>query len=328
MRAGPARNIGMERTVQVVCGDAAQVLAEMEPGSIDAVVTDPPYGLSELAAAKVTDTLARWTAGDLAYVPGSGTGFMGARWDRFVPPPALWAQVARVLKPGGHALVFAGTRTADLMGISLRLGGFEIRDQLTWVYGSGMPKAKGTLKPGHEPILLARKPFSGAVRDTVAAWGTGLLATEACRIGFASAADEAESKGKNRHGDYGTVAGGNHVYGDFTMLGARSNYDAPGRWPANVVLDQDAAEMLDAQSGTGASRFFYCAKAPATERPSYTATDGTVIRHPTVKPLRVMRWLVRLATPAGWDGTRPVRRVRDDRRGGPAGRPERGPRRG
>ena len=109
----------------------------MRDGSVDAVVCDPPYGLNRLPAKVVTDVIARWVTGDRGFVPGGGSGLNLARWDRFVPPPALWDEVARVLKPGGHVLAFAAPRTQDLMGLSLRLAGFEIRDTiLAWVNGS------------------------------------------------------------------------------------------------------------------------------------------------------------------------------------------------
>lgn len=158
----------------------------------------------------------------------------------------------------------------------------------------------------------------------VLAHGTGALNIDGCRIEHASEADRAESVGKNRHADFGSKPGGNTVYGDFTMVPVR-NYDgSKGRWPANVVLDESQAAALDEQSGVsrsrvgkprgadsgdgwgmtatgaeyddegGASRFFYVAKADASER---VRVNG--VAHPTVKPLDLMRWLVRLVTPPG-----------------------------
>src|SRR5699024_9748700 len=89
----------------------------------------------------VADVLKAWVTGDTVSVPAKRGGFMGADWDSFVPPPAVWEECMRVLKPGGHMAVFAGARTQDLMGLSIRLAGFEIRDTLGWVYGSGFPKS-------------------------------------------------------------------------------------------------------------------------------------------------------------------------------------------
>lgn len=121
-------------------GDARDVLASLPDNSVDAVVTDPPYGLANTTPAQVAETLSRWTTGDRNYTP-AGRGFMGQEWDAFVPPPAVWDECYRVLKPGGHLAVFAGSRTQDLMGLSVRLAGFDVRDSLAWLYGSGFPKS-------------------------------------------------------------------------------------------------------------------------------------------------------------------------------------------
>ena len=354
-------------------GDALEVLKGLADNSVDAVVTDPPYGLSKEPDA--AEVLRHWLAGD-DYTHRGG-GFMGKSWDSFVPGPALWREIHRVLKPGGHALVFAGSRTQDLMGLSLRLAGFEIRDSLAWLYGSGFPKSldvskaidkaagatreivgpspfaarkpHGTwtgevygdepshaegpsitapatpaaqqwagwgtaLKPAHEPIIVARKPLTGTVAANVQSWGTGALNIDGTRVGNGGQLKWEKPRDMGYHG--GTNAG---------PVAATEN--TAGRWPANVVLDEAAAGDLDAQSGplhtqdpetrkskskktgatgfgtgrsveyddekgTGASRFFYVAKAPKKERP---VVDG--VAHPTVKPLALMRWLVRLVTP-------------------------------
>src|SRR5699024_2632738 len=122
-------------------GDCLQELKKLDDNSVDAVVTDPPYGLSNTKPQQVADVLKAWVTGDTVSVPAKRGGFMGKDWDSFVPPPAVWEECMRVLKPGGHMAVFAGARTQDLMGLSIRLAGFEIRDTLGWVYGSGMPKS-------------------------------------------------------------------------------------------------------------------------------------------------------------------------------------------
>ena len=161
-----------DETTKVIHGDCIETMNQMEPESVDAIVTDPPYGLSNTTPAQVADTITKWAGGDRDHVP-TGRGFMGKSWDAFVPPPAVWDECLRVLKPGGHMVVFAGSRTQDLMGLSIRLAGFEMRDSLAWLYGSGFPKSHnvgkstaadewdgwGTaLKPAFEPIVLARKP--------------------------------------------------------------------------------------------------------------------------------------------------------------------------
>lgn len=123
--------------LQILEGDCVELLRSFPDACIDAVVTDPPYGLSREPDA--LDVLRHWLAGD-DYTHRGG-GFMGKSWDSFVPGPAVWREVLRVLKPGGHALVFSGTRTYDLTVLAMRIAGFEIRDQLAWMYGSGFPKS-------------------------------------------------------------------------------------------------------------------------------------------------------------------------------------------
>ena len=128
-------------TINVFNADCLEWLRQQPDNSIDAVICDPPYGLSNTKPAQVADVLAAWVTGDTEAVPAKRGGFMGKDWDSFVPPPAVWEECMRVLKPGGHMAVFAGARTQDLMGLSIRLAGFEIRDTLGWVYGSGFPKS-------------------------------------------------------------------------------------------------------------------------------------------------------------------------------------------
>ena len=125
----------------IIHGDCLEELKNLDDNSIDAVICDPPYGLSNTKPQQVADVLKAWVTGDTVSVPAKRGGFMGKDWDSFVPPPAVWEECMRVLKPGGHMAVFAGARTQDLMGLSIRLAGFEIRDTLGWIYGSGMPKS-------------------------------------------------------------------------------------------------------------------------------------------------------------------------------------------
>ena len=127
--------------MNIIHGDCLEELKKLDDNSVDAVVCDPPYGLSNTKPQQVADVLKAWVTGDTVSVPAKRGGFMGKDWDSFVPPPAVWEECMRVLKPGGHMAVFAGARTQDLMGLSIRLAGFEIRDTLGWIYGSGMPKS-------------------------------------------------------------------------------------------------------------------------------------------------------------------------------------------
>lgn len=370
-------------TATIHHGDCLDVLRQMPDNSVHAIVTDPPYGLANTTPEQVADTIVRWVSGEREYLP-SGKGFMGKAWDAFVPPVAVWDEAMRVLKPGGHVLAFAGTRTVDLMTLGLRLAGFDIRDSLAWLHSQGFPKSMdigkqldkmagaerevigprvrvdgkapgivgggkhgtygdfGNLpttitapatdaakqwegwgsatKPAHEPIVMARKPFRGTLAANVLEHGTGAINVDACRIGLGN--EPAPTGSGNNLGYHGGESG------------TGGNMTPPsGRWPANVILDEHMAGVLDQQSGWqkdgvavrrnrstegvdanpngiysshmrgpqedqtyggggGASRFFYVAKASKRERPD---VDG--IKHPTVKPLALMQWLVRLVAP-------------------------------
>ena len=320
---------------RVLNADCLTALRTMPDASVDAIVTDPPYGLSNTTPAQVADTITRWVSGDREYLP-SARGFMGHEWDGFVPPVAVWDECLRVLKPGGHLLAFAGSRTQDLMGLAVRLAGFEIRDSIAWLHAQGFPKAKSQLKPAHEPIILARKPPEGSIAANVLEHGTGALNVDACRI---YATDDDRALMEARSHPNGTKAGSDGGGIAMQLDKPRGFKSHPaGRWPANVVLDESQAAELDRQSGNvktgatkphrrdpdsspmfkvgkwmthsqpasegGASRFFkviehdapfmYCAKAPKSERP---VVDG--VAHSTVKPVTLMKWLVRMVTPPG-----------------------------
>jgi site-specific DNA-methyltransferase (adenine-specific) len=353
-------------------GDCLDVLRALPDASVDAVVTDPPYGLV----------------------------FMGKAWDdhidnaRFGAWCLLWAtECLRVLKPGGHLLTFGGSRTWHRLAVAVEDAGFEIRDSIAWLYGSGFPKSLdvskaidkaagaerevvgryqppamekpwnlnnaiderdvkvfassrnnlditapateaaqqwqgwGTaLKPAFEPIVVGRKPLTGTVAANILQHGTGALNIDGCRI------HTGERDDQHRHRVGGFSASEVYGIGEHAM-----REQTPGRWPTNVVLDESQAAELDKQTGVltsgggdkgskssspgsangtlhgnwannrrtnhtpnsgGASRFFpvfkYQAKAPTKERPK---VDG--IAHPTVKPLDLIRFLVRLVTPPG-----------------------------
>jgi site-specific DNA-methyltransferase (adenine-specific) len=305
------------RTV-LIHDDCLTAIRALPENSIDAVITDPPYGLSDLNPTQVTAAITAWATGDRDHVPDS-KGFMGTAWDGFVPPPAVWDAAYRALKPGGYMLVFAGSRTVDLMGLSIRLAGFDIRDTLTWITAAGFPKATDlgkmidkadnatrehpdtpataesarwtgwatALKPTQEPIIVARKPFKGSVTANVRAHGTGAFNIDATRVPFRNAADEEESKGKNRHADFDSKIGNNNVYGDYTMMTAR-NYDPPGRWPSNTLLTHAPTctdehcdpgcpiTVLDSQSGIRPGGTYPAARgqAVATSFASGQRTEG------------------------------------------------------
>ena len=120
-------------------GDNMEALLHLKDNSVDAVITDPQYGLS--GSPDPYEMMKQWYKTG-HYSHSNKAGFMGAKWDAFVPQPALWKEVFRVLKPGGHLLAFFGSRTYDIGTLAVRLAGFEIRDQLMWIYGQGFPKSR------------------------------------------------------------------------------------------------------------------------------------------------------------------------------------------
>lgn len=284
----------------VITGDCREVMRGMDAGSVDSIVTDPPYGLS----------------------------FMGKGWDKGVPGIEFWEEAIRVAKPGAHLLAFGGTRMVHRLACAIEDAGWEIRDRIHWVYGSGFPKShdvskaidkaaghwrgragkvvsengsmsapnyerscKGhpvtpeaqhwdgwgtALKPAVEPIILARKPFKGTVAANVLEHGTGAINVDGCRI---------DTKGEIPAGS------GNGSRGESwnTFGGNGGNTTTKGRWPANLIhngSDEATAGMGDA------ARYFYCPKASKKDR-------GADNRHPTVKPNELMAYLCRLVTPPG-----------------------------
>lgn len=207
--------------------DVLDALRAMPDNSFHGCLTDPPYGLS----------------------------FMGHQWDHGVPSVEVWREVLRVLRPGAHLLAFGGTRTFHRLTCAIEDAGFEIRDCMSWLYGSGFPKSldvgkvapafagHGTaLKPAWEPIIVARKPLDGTVAQNVQRWGCGALAIDACRIEVIGKKSEG---GRTHGGALRSEDGRTMGYG----LRSGSNSDGLGRWPANVVLDEEAGAALDAQSG-------------------------------------------------------------------------------
>lgn len=240
------------------------------------------------------------------------------RWNLFQEWCEAWArECLRVLKPGGFMLAFSGTKTQHRMVCAIKDAGFEIRDQIGWIYGQGFPKNDSSLKPAWEPVCVARKPLIGTVATNEAAYGTGRLNIDDCRIG--GNIDEM----RNRSG----ASTPNTVYQGGIGIDRTWQPNELGRYPANIIhdgSDEVVAAFPDApgqmapikgtepsvpakgdvvygfrervpfegrsDSGT-AARFFYAAKADANDR------LGS--KHPTVKPVDLMQYLVRLVTPRG-----------------------------
>ena len=172
----------MKKNIDLRLGNCLDVMKTMEDNSISSIVCDPPYGLSNHKPEEVIECLRAWINGEV-YTP-KGKGFMNKEWDAWVPGPEIWKEALRVLKPGGYLLAFAGTRSMDLMSMSIRIAGFELRDNigyassgdaaplLAWVYGSGFPKSLDISKnidsmAGVEREVIGTKQntYDGSVRN-------------------------------------------------------------------------------------------------------------------------------------------------------------------
>ena len=339
-------------SARVLFGDCMEKMKEIPDCSIDAIVCDPPYGLSP-------DGVAR-TWSDIEEGRKIG-GFMGKGWDAAVPCHNFFAECFRVLKPGAHLIAFSSTRTVFALGMACQKGGFELRDQIFWCYFSGFPKShdiskaidreagavrevvgkrKGAgsantnslgvfdplvsitkpatkeaerwsgfgtaLKPAVEPALLARKPLEKGltIAQNVLKHGTGALNVDGCRFGYGDpcwvGGDEwtGDPNGNNEKSTY--VSSVDFLSGSATK---RSSRHELGRWPANLY---QCAKASRSEREAGLSHLKAKSGADAVQRKEGSAgmdnpragagrtADEVKNFHPTVKPLKLMRWCCRL----------------------------------
>ena len=301
---------------------------------VDSVVTDPPYHLASIVKRFGKEGSAPAQYGTDGAFKRAATGFMGKEWDAgdIAFRQETWELALKLLKPGGHILAFSASRNYHRMAVAIEDAGFEIRDQMMWLYGSGFPKSLnigdgwGTaLKPAHEPIVMARKFIEGTNKQNKEKYGTGGLNIDGCRIETNPEVDDmhrvVDRKPRNDDKVWTNKNSGfkneNNIY-----TGVREE----GRFPANVMHGGLDTEW---------SRYFYCPKTSKAEKnkglDSFEAKpmawgnqakaelkrgnldwkvnqgDGTkhnkvsmrVNTHPTVKPQELMKYLCRMVTPKG-----------------------------
>jgi DNA modification methylase len=321
--------------MKLLLGDCLEKLKELDDNSVDSIVTDPPYGLSFMG--KDWDKVKATKETKSQVVKGLGAGMKmttladNIEFEKWVTEWSM--ECYRVLKPGGYMLAFGGSRMYHRLASGVENAGFEIRDQMMWVYGSGFPKSMnlghkideyqgwGTaLKPAHEPIVMGRKPISEkTIAKNVLEWGTGGINIDDCRI------ETDEELGRFQIDGNGPLSP-KHGFNNNSMSNGDKFIEGNpnGRFPANIIFDDEAGKILDEQIEGGASRFFYCPKTSKTDRneglehledkltqgmranagPALVGDDEsgrTTAKniHPTVKPTDLMAYLIRLVTPKG-----------------------------
>lgn len=313
----------------VVLGDCLEVLRGMPDESVTAVVTDPPYGLSDVSAVSLKEVLESWIGGDTSLTPKVKRGYAGLPWDGFVPTPELWEECVRVLKPGGLMCVFASSRTVDLMGVSIRLGGGEVVDTAVWVHGDG---GVGVVPPLKTQMKKPRIKNGDVLKFTAR------LRESAERLGVtAKQVDEA--------------AGTKGMAGHWLSSGSQPSIPTPEKWEkirhlfdlgeglgVEYLSAREADEIVEKWGGwrnrlRGDHEPIIVARKPTenalwynlweneaggfnveglkemsgeTTYPSNVVTHPRVRGgerkgnpHPTVKPVDVMRWLLRMVAVEG-----------------------------
>ena len=247
-------------------GDCIDVLKTLPDNSVDSIVTDPPYHLTSIVKRFGKEGSAPAQYGTDGAFARASKGFMGKEWDGgdIAFRTDVWSECLRVLKPGGHLLSFGGSRTYHRMAVAIEDAGFEIRDQIMWVYGSGFPKSHnigkkledyegwGTaLKPAHEPICMARKPLSEkTIAENVLKHGTGGINIDDCRIPFdMTDTNPATNPLYRQENEYKMPEKGQESNGSVSFTSSKNEISKEGRFPANIMFDEEAGKILDEQSG-------------------------------------------------------------------------------
>jgi len=231
----------------IITGDCQEVLTSFDDNSFQSCITDPPYGMGM------------------------------EHWDHSVPSVDIWREVFRVLRPGAFCLAFCSPELYHRLACNVEDAGFNIKDQIMWMTTTKMPKPN-RLKPAHEPIVVAQKPYTGSIKDCMEKWGCGMIDTETTRIPWDKLPPKGWVKGgakRRTFGKDGNTKGSGAEYGTVD-----ANPD--GRYPSNIIGEV----MIEHQ------KYFYAPRATRKEK-------GEDNNHPTVKPVSLMEYLIRVYSPAG-----------------------------
>ena len=277
----------------IINGDCIEEMQKLidDGVQVDSVVTDPPYHLQSIVDRFGKEGSAPAQEGTDGAFARASKGFMGKEWDGgdIAFRKETWELAHKLLKPGGYLLAFSASRNYHRMAVAIEDSGFEIRDQIMWIYGSGFPKSHnlgdgwGTaLKPAHEPIVMARKSIEGTNKNNREKYGTGGINIDECRV-------------ENKRYPANVIHDGSDVVvkGFPNAKGFVSNGDAEvGEYSKGVINPMRRGNATSYGDDGSAARFFYCPKVSKSER----GEDNT---HPTVKPQELMKYLCRLVTPKG-----------------------------
>jgi DNA modification methylase len=238
---------GVNRMYSILHGECQQTLSEIDENSFHACITDPPYGMGM------------------------------DKWDHAVPTIDIWKEVYRVLRPGAFCLSFCSPELYHRMAVAVEDAGFVIKDQIMWMTTTKMPK-HNRLKPAHEPIVVAQKPFKGTIKDNHEKWGCGMIDTDNTRIPWDKKPPTGWVKGGAKRRTFGKEGKTTGTQKEFGTVDA----NPAGRYPSNIIGEVQPDHQ----------KYFYAPRATRKEKGEYN-------NHPTVKPISLMSYLVRIYAPEG-----------------------------
>ena len=232
---------------QIITGNCQEVLSTFGENFFDSCITDPPYGMG------MDD------------------------WDHSVPTVDIWREVYRTLKPGGFCLSFCSPELYHRMAVNVEDAGFMIKDQIMWMTTTKMPK-HNRLKPAHEPIVVAQKPYMGSLKSNFEKWGCGLIDIEIARVPWYKKPPTGWVKDGAKRRTFGREGKTTGTQKEFGTVDANPN----GRYPSNIVGEVQSEHQ----------KYFYAPRAIRKEK-----GDGN--NHPTVKPVDLMAYLIKIYSPEG-----------------------------